>query len=247
VIGAFAGGSFTPALVLLFLTALMAFLSRQPMTLAVKVLSGRRRREDLPPALFWTAVYALLSLAGVVALAMRGQHRLLLLAAPGLPVFLWYLWLVSRRKERGQRAVELAGSGVLALTAPAAYWTASGTDRLEPWILWSLTWLQTAASIVLVYLRLAQRQMEGPLRLAERLRMGRRTLAYHGFNLLYSVALAAWRLAPVGVPLAFLLTLGDALEGVIHPPLGAKPTRIGLRQLAASTSFVLVMVGAYLL
>ena len=56
-IGLFAGGRWTPAIVPLVVAALATFLLRQPVTIAVKAYSGRRSRRDLPAAVFWILIY----------------------------------------------------------------------------------------------------------------------------------------------------------------------------------------------
>lgn len=246
-LGFAAGGSFRSALGILLIGALAAFLSRQPTTMVVKVLSNRRPHSDLVPALLWATLYTGFALGCASLLIFLGYSSILWLAVPGLPVFIWHLWLVSRREERGQRGVELVGSGVLALTAPAAYWVASGENTIEAWIIWAFSWLQSAASIVLIYLRLRQRQLTTPLSTNEKWRMGARTLTYHVFNLALSSILAIFNLIPVGVPIAFALVLLDAFEGVANPPLGAKPASIGIRQLFSSTLFFLISASAYIL
>jgi hypothetical protein len=246
-IGAAAGGELKPLLVLLGLTALSAFLLRQPATIAVKALSGRRTRDELRPALIWSAIYAVLTGVGVALLVSAGQGRLLLLAIPGVIIFSWHLWLVSRRQERQRPGVEVFGAGALALTAPAAYWVSGGVSDREAWLLWGLTWLQSAASIVHVHLRLEQRHLELMPEMASRLRMGRRSLIYNGFNQLASLVLAIAGWVPNLAPVAFGVTFLDALEGVLRPAVGTPPRRIGVRQLLISSAFVLTMVLAYLL
>ncbi len=247
VIGAAAAGAFPAALWLLFVTAFAAFLSRQPIALLVKVASHRRPASDRLPALFWAAIYGVIVLLGLAGLAWLGFGRLLLLLAlPALLVFAWHLWLVSRREERGQMGIEIVGAGVLALTAPAAYWVAGGPNDRTAWILWLLCWLQSAASIVLVYLRLEQRHWPTVPPPSRRWRSGRRALAYHLFNVLAATLLAAWRVVPGLVPVAFGLMLADAVDGILRPSVGARPAAIGLRQLAASLLFVVLVAAAYL-
>lgn len=246
VIGAAAGGEPGPLLGLLSLTALFAFLLRQPATIAVKALSGRRTRDELRPALVWSAIYMGLTAVGVALLVGSGQGRLLLLAIPGILIFSWHLWLVSRRRERQRPGVEILGAGALALTAPAAYWISGGGSDREAWLLWGLTWLQSAASIVHVHLRLQQRHLDHLPTMASRFRMGKRSLIYNGFNQLTSLALALSGWVPSLVPVAFGITFLDALEGVLRPAVGARPRRIGVRQLLISSAFVVVMVLAYL-
>ncbi len=245
VLGAAAARRLEIDLGLLFAAALAVFLLRQPAAIAVKALSGRRAREDLRPAVVWISVYAALAALTIAALLIRGHSQLAWLALPGAAVFAWHLWLISRRQDRGQMGIELVGAGVLALAAPAAYWVCGGISAGQPWVLWVLTWLQSAASIVYVYQRLAQRRLAEMPPVGERWRMGGRTLAYHGFNLLFSLSLTLARLTPPLVPLGFGLMLIDALEGTARPPIGARPARIGLRQLGASITFFTWMAIAY--
>jgi hypothetical protein len=245
-IGLAAGSRLDLDALVLLLAVGAAFFLRQPASIAVKALSGRRPRSDLAPGLFWSAAYALLMLLAVLVLIRSGHTALLWLAIPGVLVFAWHLWLISRREERGQRGIELVAAGVLALASPAAYWTADGSDPLVPWILWGLTWLQSAASIVYVYHRLEQRRLTAMPPVAERWRSGARTLVYHAFNLAVALSLTLLGRVPALVSLAFGLVMLDALEGVAHPPIGARPAAIGLRQLGASLAFVAVMIAAYL-
>jgi hypothetical protein len=255
-IGLFAGGSFTLASVYLIVAAMSAFLIRQPVTIAIKAYSGRRSRRDLPAARFWILVYGVIALLAVAGLVVQGFASLLILALPGIPVFIWHLYLISRRMERRQVGIEVVGSGVLALAAPAAYWvglgpppTPLGFASLDPmgWWLFALTWLQSAASIVYAYLRLEQRELVTAPPIPERLRMARRALLYTGFNL---VAVAALSLASILPPLLFLpyaLQWGETLYGSLKPAVGYKPTRIGVRQLIVSTLFTVLFILTWLI
>lgn len=246
-LGTAAAGRITPDLLLLTVAMLVAFLIRQPVILFVKVKSGRRPAADLAPAVFWVVVYGLILVAATITLVLLGHARVLVLLLPGLPVFAWHLWLVARREDRGQRGIEIVGSGVLALAAPAGYWVGYGSEATLPWLLWSLSWLQSAASIVLVYLRLEQRQWCPQPDLPDRIRNGARTLGYHSVNLLYAGILSNLGLIPWLVAAAFGVLLGDALDGVLRPAIQQRPSRIGLRQLAASTIFFVTSAAAYLI
>ncbi len=241
-IGLFAGRRLTAASGLLIVAALAAFLIRQPVTMAVKAYSGRRSRRDLVPARFWMAVYGVIGLAAVAGLWAAGFGYLLILAAPGLPVFVWHLYLVSRRQERRQMFIEIVGSGVLALAAPAAYWVGRGAPHPLGWLLLGLAWLQSGASIVYAYLRLEQRVLPQAPAPAEAWRMGAPALAFAGFNLLASLGLALAGSVPAALPLPYALQLSETLWGVTHPAVGVKPTRIGVRQLVVSTLFTILFI-----
>lgn len=245
VIGIFAGGRFTLATLFFVIAAMAVFMMRQPVTVAVKAYAGRRPRADLPAARFWMLVYGSIALAALVGLVLQGFLNVLYLAIPGVPVFAWHLYLVSRRAERKQAGVEVVATGVLSLAAPAAYWIGRGLYDPLGWALWLLTWLQSAASIVYAYLRLEQRPLtEKPSRLAL-WKMGRRALLYTSFNLALSLAAGLTGFLPGFIFIPFLLQWVETLWGITHPAIGVKPTRIGWRQLLVSTLFTVLFVLAW--
>ena len=241
-IGLAAAGSWSPDILVLAAAALAGFLLRQPATILVKVRSGRRPARELRPALAWAIVVAVLLGLITAVLVARGHARILILAVPGVLVFGWNLWLVGRRMERGQMGIEVVGAGVLALAAPAAYWVCAGSSSSLPWILWLLCWLQSAASIVLVYFRLGYRKLPATPPMRQRIRDGRRSLLYHGFNAVLASLLALLGAIPELMASAFLLMLLDGLAALARPPLGQPPTKIGVRQLLASSVFVALSV-----
>jgi len=247
-IGLFAGGHFTPASFNLVIAALGAFLIRQPVSIAVKAYAGRRSRADLPAARFWMLVYGVIILLALAELIYLGFAIVLWLAVPGIPVFIWHLYLVSKRAERKQAGVEILATGALSLAAPAAYWIGQGGYNPLGWALWLLTWLQSAASIVYAYFRLEQRtsspkgeQAQVPER-SEQWRMGKRALQYTSFNLMLSLVLGwiAWLPRWIFVP--YLVQWLETLWGITHPATGWKPTAIGIRQLIVSTIFTVLFI-----
>lgn len=241
-IGLFVGGRWTPASVPLVVAALAAFLLRQPVTIAVKAYSGRRSRSDLPAARFWIMIYGLTGLFALAILLALGFWYLLALALPAAPVFGWHLYLVSRREERRQLGVEIVGSGVLALAAPAALWVTLGhADPRGGW-LFVLTWFQSAASIVHAYLRLEQRELAAAPELRERLKMALRALLYTTFNLIAVAGLSFTNNLPPLLPLPYALQWAETVWGTLRPAIGVRPTLIGIRQLVVSILFTLLFI-----
>jgi YwiC-like protein len=241
-IGLFAGGRFTLASLSLVLTAVAAFLVRQPVTIAVKAYSGRRAKSDLFAARLWIAIYGGIVVIALIGLMRAGFGYLLLLAIPGAPVFAWHLWLVSRREERRQVNVEIIATGVLSLAAPAAYWV--GIGRYDPagWWLWLLVWFQTAASIIYAYLRLEQRDQAEGLGRGELWKIGLRAFAYTTFNLVLVLALGLFSILPHFLFLPYLVQWMETLWGIFHPAIKWKPTRIGVRQLTVSTAWTILFI-----
>lgn len=246
VIGLFAGGSFHSGSLLLIGAALAAFMLRQPITILVKILSKRRPRSELPAALTWIAIYGIIAFGFLFGLVTMGYTPILFLAVPALPVFAWHLWLVSRRSERRQPVVEIAGSGVLALVAPAAYWV--GTGQYDPigWLLWGLTWMQAGVSIYYAYLRLQQRTWKEVPDISQCWRAGRRIILGAAGALTLVSLLAALKTIPSWLPLAFGVQFAEVVWGTFNPAVKAKPTHIGVRQLIVSTLFTIVFIVTWL-
>ncbi len=241
-IGLLVAGKFSMPSLYLVVAALAVFFFRQPVTIIVKMVSGRRVKTDWVAAWFWAGVYALAALVMGAGLLARGYAYVLVLALPGLVVFVWYLSLVSKRTERRKMGVEIVGSGVLALAAPAAYWIGVGYPAVDGWFLFGLAWLQSAASIVYAYLRLQQRSLPSVPALGERLRAGRRAMMYAGFNLFLSIGLAVSGKFSAMVFLPYGLQFAETLWGTLVPAVGVKPTRIGFRQLIVSTLFTILFI-----
>lgn len=247
-IGLFAGKTFSPSSIYLIFAAMGVFFLRQPVTMAVKAYSNRRPRTDLPVARFWMVIYSGVILLALSKLIKAGYLYILYLAVPGIPVFIWHLWLVAKRTERRQPGVEILATGALSLVAPAAYWVGQNSYASLGWALWVLTWLQAAASIVYAYLRLGQRKMPVEREQAESVErsklwfIGQRTLAYTSFNLAlalilgWSTILSRWIFVP------YLLQWAETLWGIFHPAIGWKPTAIGIRQLIVSTLFTVLFI-----
>ncbi len=247
IVGAAAGGTLHADFFVLIFTALAAFLVRQPLTLLVKVLSGLRPASDRAPALFWTAIHGSVCAAGAAGLVALDHARVLLLGLLAAPLLLWYFFLVSRKSERHQRGMEYATAAVLALALPAAYWVCGGTGSIEPWILWGLVTLHSVTTVIHVSKILELRRTK---RMRDR-RYARRVLA---LTLPFATvcAIAAGICATMGVVswlaiAAFLVPIADIAQSAIRPPVGIKPTQLGLRQLATSSVFVVLMAIAVVL
>lgn len=243
-VGIFAGGKFSPSILALVIAAMSAFMIRQPMTVFVKALSGRRPKTDLSAARFWLLAYGGIIFLALIFLVLQGSGYTLYLAIPGAPVFVWHLWLVSKRAERKQAGVEVIATGVLSLAAPAAYWVALGGYNPQGWWLWLWTWLQSAASIVYAYLRLEQRELkqDQPRGPKELWTMGSRAFLYTSFNLAASLILGWIRIIPQLLFIPFLIQWLETIWGITHPSIGWKPTRIGVRQLIVSIIWTILFI-----
>ena len=241
-IGVVAGGRWQTAHLYLIVATLCGFLLRQPTTVAVKALSGRRSEEDLTPALLWAVLYSSVAVLMMLGLHLTGYTYVLGLAIPGLMVFFWHLYLVTRREERGKILVALLATAVLALAATAGFWIGMGRPDAFGWILWALAWAQSAASVICVFLRLQQRSLSVRPEPRQLLRMTLPALTLCSLNLLTVGTLGVAGITSRWLFVAFLPQWFEALCCFTRPATGWKPSRIGYRQLALSILFTLLFL-----
>ena len=236
-----AAGRTTWPLMWTLLAILFTFMGRHPLMVFVRVLAGRRKREDARPAALWTAGYFTAAAGCAIALVAGGQARLLLLALPAVPLLAWQILLVTRKEER-QLSVEVVGTGVLALAAPAAHVAATGQWTAFAAILWLLMWLYAVVSVFYIYLRLAQRRLTTLPAVTERLLMGRTAMRVGALALVAVSCASFFGALPRFTPLAWLLVQLQIIIGTLYPAIGYRPTTLGLKQVGATALFVAVLI-----
>jgi len=227
-----------------FLAVLSLFLARHPMIILVRSLSGRRKREDAPHAARWMGGYLAAALLFATLLVSSGYARLLLLALPALPLLAWQLVLVARKQER-QMPVELLGSVILALAAPAAYLTAGGGWGITALMLWALTSAYAVVSVVYVHLRLDQRRLDETPPVSQRLLMGRPAMRTAAAALVLSALGVAAGWLPRFTPIPFIALQLQVIWGTLRPAVDADPRRLGWSQVLTTVLFVALLVAAY--
>jgi hypothetical protein len=246
-IGAAAGSAIRVDLLVLIVTALAAFLVRQPLTLLVKVVSGLRPASDRSPAQFWTAIHGGICLAGAAGLVVLGHAKVLLLGLLAAPLLLWYFYLVSRKSERHQRGMEYATAAVLALALPAAYWVCGGASAVEPWILWGLVTLHSVTTVIHVAKILELRRTKRIQDVDHSRHIIATSLPFAMACLIVSPVSAYLGFVSWFAILAYLVPILDIAHATVWPPAGIKPMQLGLRQLATSSLFVVLMMVAVVL
>ncbi|MCP3980678.1 MAG: YwiC-like family protein [bacterium] len=245
IVGLFTGGRWHTSAIYLTVAAGCGFLVRQPIGLMVKVAAGRRGRDVLPAAIFWTALYGAVAALHVTGLVMRGFGYLLVLAVPGMLVFCWYLLLLYRRSERRNWMMEILATGAVALVAPAGMWAGRGAPDPLGWWLWLLMWQQSATGIVYVYLRLAQRSWKRVPTGNGRLSAGMPSLTVAVAGLVLTLVLWQFGVVSRWLWVPYLWQMVEVIRGVRRPALGAKPVAIGVRQLLVKVVFVALFIALW--
>jgi len=236
-IGVAAAGALRPALAAVVVGALAAFCIRQPLTLSIKSYRSTTHAGDRQPAAFWVVAYGLACVLAALALAANGNVRVVALAVPAIPVFVWHFALVARGSERRQVLRDVLAAFALAMAGTAAYWSCGGDDDATAALVWLLPGLQSGASVVHMLLRLEQRRWEKAGPLTRRLRVGIGPAVYHSANVAIAALLYTGGYVSFATVAAFAVCLAEGLYAVFVPQVGHTPKRLGMRQLAVSVVF----------
>ena len=187
----------------------------------------------------WTLV--LLAGSAVCVAPLLGVWRLWWLAVPGAAA----APLAFRKTGRGVAAQLIAVAG-LTLTAPAAWYVATGNLDRHAWLLWGLNFLYFAGGVFYVKMHVAaaiRRKLFETA--AEKIRLGATNLVFYGGLALCVVGLAMAHLIPWLATLAFAPVVVRTAIGVgrLSPTLRIK--RLGWTEVAHSVMFagVLVLAG----
>jgi hypothetical protein len=182
--------------------ALGFFLMRYPLVLLVK---SRKRTGPKPHLWRWAAIYGTVTaLSGGWLVIGQELWGLLLLGLLGVAILGVNLWLVARRQEMSAGG-ELAGIAGLALSAPMAYYAASGTLDRTAAVLGLINALYFGGTVFYIKLKVRQQpRLPAPEQASKRLVKAKACLAYQSLVLSLIILLVTLRQAPALVPLAFV-------------------------------------------
>ncbi|HQZ37698.1 MAG TPA: YwiC-like family protein [Vicinamibacterales bacterium] len=225
------------ATLLLSLAALLVFLARQPLKLA---LDDRRRRRRVPRTRVALILGASVLLGAALALGgatVAATHRFwpaALLAAPLAAVHVWY----DGRGEGRTLVAELAGAKALAAIACAAG-LAAGLSWPYALSLWAAALARVLPAIVTVRERVQRLHGQRP--------DARGPAAAHLLALVGAAGLASVHVMPRGVVLVVVL-LAVRAAWHLRPDAPSIPAvRLGLRELGTGLLAAAAIGGSYVL
>ncbi len=232
VLGVLVAGRINLPVPLLLLTVTALFISRESLLIWWR---ARRRKRSAPDAARMLLIY--FSLAAVGGLWLLFGYRLWWLA----PLGLFGLGLLTLNGNQGAQLAdrslrnELLAIVGLTLTAPAAYYAASGLWNERALWLWALSATYFISSVFYLKLRVARLHPRGQ---NAALQAGRHCLIYHSF--LLSALLLLWLTGslPIFALVAFAPAVARAFWDLIKPTQRINLTRAGIFEIAYSLVFL---------
>jgi YwiC-like protein len=224
-LGCLVGRNSSWRLTLLFVAVTSLFLSRGPLLAWFRVLAQRKSAAGVRGAACSFLGVGLL--AGLALVMASGLCGLVVIGAGAAVLLALNVWQSLQKEERTITGELLAISG-LSLTAPAAYYTSRGVWDRTGLVLWGLSCLFFASSVLYVKLRVsaAHERKSG-----ETAKLRWACAGYH----LGTLALAATHPAAL---FAFFLISGRALWFVARPGAHLNLKRVGWSEAAYSAVFL---------
>lgn len=233
---------FTIAIFSFCAASTMFFLMRQPLSMLVKVIAGRRADKDQEIAIFWTLLYGVLGTLGFGYLVFMGQlFVVLLMLVPGVILLGYHLLQIANHNERKQKTFEMISTGMLSAIAPLVLYLDRGHFMVTDLFMWLLLWFQSAASIEYAFSALRQRAWKEVPESKVRIQNGMDALIKTGLNLIFVYLLCDKALIGKYAWIAFLPQFLEVIYSMIKPAVNAKPVAIGFRQLVVTFSFFLLL------
>jgi hypothetical protein len=231
-LGVLVAGRVSWALLWLLLGVTALFFARESL---IRLSRARRqRRADSTLRRTLALELGMLAFVGVVLVVGRRLYGLLPIGAAAGILLASNLERAEQREERGLGAELLAVLG-LAMTAPAAHYTALGAWHAQAVWLWGVCLLYFASSVfhikstVLAVL---------PQRRAEYRRMRGLSIAYHLALLALIAGLIGARRAKPFLLAAFLPILARTTWSLLRPPVRLDLKRMGVLEIVYSLAFL---------
>jgi hypothetical protein len=217
-------------------SAVLAFLARHPLKIALGDLRAGRRTARTRAALAFGLGYAVAAVVALVPAAggAAGWWVPLALAAP-----LGLVQLAHDVRNRGRHALPELMGGVALASVAAAEVRAAGWSLAAALAAWAVMAVKAAAAILYVRAR---------LRCDRGLEFGRTAvIATHALGLLGAALLAAQGGVPWLAAAAFAVLLARAAHGLSRFHRRVRPQAVGFVELAYGIGFVLATAAGYLI
>jgi hypothetical protein len=245
-IGIAAAGKFNPMVVLLALSALWLFLSYVPVqAVARRYLGSARDGDELQSAWFWAIAYLLAGALFILPVLATGFWLL-----PPIGVVGWLFFLVNfllTLRHPKTITSDLAAVAGLTLSAPSAYYVATGNLSPPAVSLWVLNFLFFGSGVFYVHMMVRARGLKkARFSLVEKLKLGRLNLFYHVIVVTIVVVMTLGHFTIQLALTAFIPMILHAVIGTAKLSSDVRFKNLGFLLLAQSAVFAMLLSALFL-
>lgn len=241
-IGVVYAGSFSLNNILFAFSALGIFLSYVPIHSILRELNGiPQGKEKIYASIIWAIIYVTIGTAFIIPLFLQGYYHLITFALLGGSSFFGN-YLLAKEIQKSILGDLIAVAG-LTLSAPSAYYIATGLFDASTAVLWALNFLFFGCSVFYVHMKIkvsALKKDHLPIR--EKLTLGKLNILYHIFVISVVIILSIYHYTPLNATLAFVPMFIHSIYGTITLTGKIKFKKLGFLLLGQSILFGMVLV-----
>lgn len=246
IIGIAAAEQFNLMVVFLALSVLAVFLSYVPVQAIIRRYLGSAWAEDeLQSAWFWAIAYLLAGGLFILPVLATCLWLLLPIGIVGSLCFLGNFLLTLRHPKT--IASDLAAVAGLTLSAPSAYYVATGTLSPPAVSLWVLNFLFFGSGVFYVHMKIRARGLKKPrFSWMEKLTLGRLNLIYHVIVVTIVVVMTLRHFTTQLALIAFIPMILHAVIGTAKLSSDVRFKNLGFLLLAQSAVFAMLLSALFL-
>lgn len=235
VLGVAVAGRINLAVLLLLLATSALFISRESLLVWWRARKrGRQSQSAMDSRRLLLIYFAIAALTGLPLVLVYKFYWLLLFGFLGAVLLVINGWKATDFEDRTVESEVLAIAG-MTMTAPAAYYVASGQWGTKAFWLWALSAAYFASSVFYIKLRVTGLHAKKP---DDKRRARWQCVGYHGFLLVSLLALAITRSLPLFLLIAFFPVLARTAWSLIKPSNQLNLKRIGIAEIIYSLIFL---------
>lgn len=239
VLGVAVAGTVNLAVVLLLVATSALFISRESLLVWWRAQKRGRQTQSAADSQRLLLIYLLVAaLTGLPLILGYKFYGLLLFGLLGATLLILNGWKATDFEDRTVQSELLAIAG-MTMTAPAAYYVASGQWGPKTFWLWALSAAYFASSVFYVKLRVSGLHAKKP---DDKQRARWQCAIYHGFLLASLLALAFTRSLSLFLLIAFAPVLARTAWSLFKPSSQLNLKRIGIAEIIYSLIFLIFTV-----
>lgn len=236
VLGIAVAGTINLAVLLLLLATTALFVSRESLLVWWRARKRGRQNQSAMESQRLLLLYgAVATLTGLPLILVYQFYWLLLFGLLGAALLIINGWKATEFEDRTVQSEVLAIAG-MTMTAPAAYYVASGQWGSKALWLWALSAAYFASSVFYIKLRVTGLHSKKP---GDKRRARWQCVGYHGFLLVSLLALAITRSLPLFLLIAFAPVLARTTWSLFKPSNQLNLKQIGIAEIIYSLIFLI--------
>ncbi len=227
--------------IFIVLASLSFFLAYVPMQYLLKsIIKKSLTREKIFQSAFWATIYASAGIIFFLPIILKGNVEIAFIGIIAAVFFaLNFLWTMHHPKTIVGDLLAVAG---LTLSAPLGYYAAGKTLYSTAILLWCIHFLYFSGAVFYVHMKISAVSLKkNECNLAEKISVGKYTIAYVIFSAILLAVLFSYTIISVGVLVAFVPLYVHCIYGTFMLSSEVHFKKVGFALLFHSVFYAIIV------